>query len=294
MEGGAGSNSFIFITSNDLPATGASTPHQNGFVSIDAGEEGTLTIVADETTITFDELWWTVTGSGLNLDLYGFAADPEILNAVTLRTPIGLDGESGAALMRVVLPPYPFVDRGATASIIITETGGWTIVHPGGPLTDSYTIRLATASTHAVYITITSAFGGGLPFAEFSIDGGLTWHASIVLAIAAGDLLEHLVLVRWADPGVSIDDLPLNSRIVTLSHTVASDDPAFDGADVRNVYVNLIKGAAIEPAAPSGPIVPILPVTGADASPLVAGGMLLFFGGAILLLVAGRRRSTAA
>jgi hypothetical protein len=224
------------------------------------------------------------------------------VNSVTLRTPVGLDGEDGAALARLVLPPYPFVDRGAGASVIITETGGWTIVHPDGPLTDSYTIRLATAATHTVYITITSAFGGGTPFALFSIDGGLTWLTRAVLAIAAGDLSEHLVMVRWADPALAADDLPAHSRIVTISHTVSSEDPDFDGADIRNVYVNLIKGAQVEPVEPVEPVDPvipaassgpILPVTGAGTSPLLGGGLMLFFGGLLLLVVAGRRRRDA-
>ena len=41
---------------SDVPVTGASTPNENGFVSIDAGEQATLTIVADGSTIVIGGL----------------------------------------------------------------------------------------------------------------------------------------------------------------------------------------------------------------------------------------------
>src|SRR5690606_32986759 len=103
---------------------------------------------------------------------------------------------------------------------------------------DSYTIRLSRAASAIVYITITSAYGAGIPFSEFSIDGGQTWHTSLVLAIAAGDISEHTVLVRWAGTAQSLALLPPGADVVTMSHTVSSADADFDDVLVRNVYVN--------------------------------------------------------
>ncbi len=315
LEGGTGDNEFVFVTStvttvvadttDPADTSGTADPAEpttvteyveHGFVSIDGGSgSSSLTVVAaNPAAVVFDSLWWTVVGAGLALDLYGFTSEPVFDSSAIIPQAVGLPGEDGvqASLSTLpvgVTPPYVFAGRGDASPIIITETGGWTNVHPDGPLTDSYTIRLATAALSTVYITITSAFGGGSPFALFSIDGGLNWLASVVLAIAAGDLSEHEVLVRWADSAVTLADLPSGSGVVTLSHTVASSDPAFDGIDVRNVYVNLFKEAVVEPDVPS--TIPTgLAATGAESLPTLWFALLLLLLGTLLLPAARRRR----
>jgi len=187
-----------------------------------------------------------------------------------------------------------FLGRGGDGLVIITETGGWTNVSPAGPLTDSYTVRLSRAATATVYITFTSAYGAGTPFAEFSIDGGLTWVLRAVLAIAAGDTSAHTVLVRWAGAVNTLADLPPGASVVTISHTVASADADFDGTDVRNVYVNLFKDAFLEPTGgePGGPGDPgdHLAPTGASPLQLALVALLTLLLGAGSLLLARRRR----
>ncbi len=295
MEAGTGDDEFVFVTSVPVgvfaPASGYV---EQGFVSLDGGTgHSTVEIqAADTSAIVFDPLWWTVVGGGLSLDLYGFTAAPSIVAVDPPSTPIGLPGEDGVVLLLSafavnIAPPYVFDGRGGKDAIVIVETGGWTNVHPDGPLMDSYTIKLAKAPTADVYITITSAYGGGLPFAQFSLDGGTTWVSRAVLRILAGDTSEHQILVRWADPSRPLSDLPPGSTVVTLSHTVSSADPEFDGIDVRNVYVNLFKDARLEPA---GPTDPHLAGTGASPGPASGLGWLLLLAGLALVLVGRRRR----
>src|SRR5690606_12131707 len=127
------------------------------------------------------------------------------------------------------------------------------------------------------------------PFAEFSLDGGLTWLLRAVLAIAAGDISEHTVLVRWSSNATSLDTLTPGASVVTISHTVSSADPDFDGTDVRNVYVNLFKDAFLEPA---GEPDDGLAATGATPAPLALLALLMLLLGAGAVLT-GRRRFRA-
>ncbi|HET8896821.1 MAG TPA: LPXTG cell wall anchor domain-containing protein, partial [Protaetiibacter sp.] len=303
LEAGSGDDEFVFITSTFTDTTGATpvtAPVEQGFVSIDAGT-GHSTIVIEATDpasvavapVLQDVLWWTVSGLGLALDLYGFTEFPAIALPQPAAQPYGLPGESDVRmLLRLaagdITPPYVFLGRGGDGLVIITETGGWTNVSPAGPLTDSYTVRLARAAADTVYITFTTAYGAGTPFAEFSLDGGLTWLLRAVLAIAAGDTAEHTVLVRWSSNATSLAGLTPGASVVTISHTVSSTDPDFDGTDVRNVYVNLFKDAFLEPAddEPDGG----LAATGTDPEPLTLLALLALLLGAAALLLARRRR----
>ena len=315
LEAGVGDDRFVFFATT-LPAVGP-TPGvgaavQNGFVSIDGGT-GTSTVTVqtmDASAIVFDVLWKTIVGGGLQIDLYNVGTVPGNIAPQPLPVPFGLSGEDGIVMSRMALidpalPPYAFGGRGAGDDIVIVETDDWTNVDPIDQRQDSYTIRLVTPSTAPVYITITSAYGGGSQFAEFSIDGGLTWHARIVMMIAAGDTDAHTVLVRWAGPA-SIDDLPAGAGVVSLSHTLFSQDPNYDGVVARNVYVNLFKNPKVAPEVPEEPEIPVDPpvpgdtnvptgtegsvlaTTGSDAElPIVLALFLLLTG---LLLLAGRRR----
>src|SRR5690606_39785467 len=67
------------VTSPQVPVT---APVGQGFVSIDAGTgHSTLVVEATDATavnvepVLQDVLWWTVSGLGLALDLYGFAEE---------------------------------------------------------------------------------------------------------------------------------------------------------------------------------------------------------------------------
>jgi len=190
-----------------------------------------------------------------------------------------------------ITPPYVFLGRGGDGLVVITETGGWTNVSPAGPLTDSYTVRLSRAATATVYITFTTAYGAGTPFAEFSLDGGVTWLLRAVLAILAGDTSEHTVLVRWSSNAPSLDALTPGASVVTISHTVSSADPDFDGTDVRNVYVNLFKDAFLKPAGGDPDEDGGLAPTGAEPGPMALLALLALLLGAGALLLARRRRA---
>lgn len=182
----------------------------------------------------------------------------------------------------------------ASDRIIITETGGRTIVHPDGPPTDSYTIQLASAPTNWVRITITSA--PGTPFAAISVDNGVTYGTAKVLVIPAGDVSEHVVLVRWADPLRTVASLPPTARVVTLSHSADSFDSNFDFIDGRNVFVYPeLAPTVVDPVDPEDSTESGLAETGAEVLPLTAGGVLLVVLGGALLLFAGvrRRRSSS-
>ena len=132
---------------------------------------------------------------------------------------------------------------------MIEESGGATTLNKlAGKLTDSYTIRLATPPTARVYMTISAAYSGGIPYAQVSIDGGLTFHDQVILVFEAGEVGPVTVIVRLNPtagdhPFALIAFMPTAQpgpgRIVeTVSHSVSSDDPLYDNAAARNVYIN--------------------------------------------------------
>lgn len=277
---------------------------------MDAGT-GASTIVVEATDpnafavvpVLQNVLWWTVSGLGLALDLYGFAEFPTFVALAPIATPYGLPGETDVRLLfrslaigpGSITPPFVFLGRGGDDLVIVTEPGGWTNVSPTGPLTDSYTVRLSHAATATVYITFTSAYGSGPAFAQFSIDGGRTWVTSAVLAIAGGDTSAHTILVRWSGSVAALSALPPGSSVMTISHTVSSADPDFDGASVRNVYVNQFKDAFLPPP-PSdgggpGTTTTSLAATGSTPIPTALLALLALLMGALALLLARRRRS---
>jgi len=93
---------------------------------------------------------------------------------------VGLPGDTVASPVPLVIP-LPVADPLAgTGTVIIVETDGTTTLKTGVKETDSYTIALSTPPTSRVYITISSAFGGGLPYAEISIDGGVTFSDTVI------------------------------------------------------------------------------------------------------------------
>lgn len=159
----------------------------------------------------------------------------------------------GASLAAVLLAFAPIVAAAQPAhaalnpDIIITESGGNTNVHPDGPTTDSYTIRLAVPPAGLVSIVVSVGTGTLPRFAELSTDNGLSWGESGVLVFPAGDTSEHTVFVRWADPTKTPDDYPPHSRIMSVSHTASSfEEDYYDFTDGPNVYVGM-EPTAIDP-----------------------------------------------
>ena len=54
--------------------------------------------------------------------------------------------------------------------------------------------------------------------------------------------------------------------VQTLSHAVTSDDPAYDDAAARNVYINADQPAPVTPTEPTGPTGPAGPTGDAGAA----------------------------
>ncbi len=124
--------------------------------------------------------------------------------------------------------------------IIITETGGSTNVHPDGPITDSYTIQLATPSTGRTWFTLIPTTPTAPGLVEVSIDGGLSWGTGkMVLNIPAGDMAAHTVMVRWAHPTARPDDFPPGSSAMVIQHPADSLDPDYDSTVGANVDVSM-------------------------------------------------------
>jgi hypothetical protein len=182
--------------------------------------------------------------------MHSFAAKAVLAlftGAVPTPTPFLLPGEDPPPLVTLplALPAAP------SAAVIVTESAGGTVVKPGGPTTDTYTIRLATPPTAPVLITLSAAFGGGAPYAQISIDGGVTFADSVVLTIAAGDVSAHTVIVRL---NAGVTSFPPGSIVETISHSSESDDPAYQHAPIRNVYINQPPLKPVPPPAP--PVTP--------------------------------------
>ena len=94
--------------------------------------------------------------------------------------------------------------------------------------------------------------------------------------------------------------------VQTLSHAVSSDDPAYDDAAARNVYINADQPAPVTPTEPSGPagpaagddgsagaVVALARTGGGDLSAWALWALLLTAFG-VALTAASRRRHPAA
>jgi hypothetical protein len=171
--------------------------------------------------------------------------------------------------------------------VIVTESGGRTVVLPGGPLTHTYTIELATPPTATVFLTISASYGGGAPYAQISIDGGLTYADSVVLVFAAGETGPVTVTVRL-NPGVL--SFPPGFVVETISTSTVSADPLYNRATVRNVYVNEpLPQPLPTPPGPPAPPAPVVPAGGGAGHATATGttGGLAATGSSIGMLPLG-------
>lgn len=187
--------------------------------------------------------------------------EPPLSNAQTndlKRTPILL-GITLAALLTASSVLAQPASAAPNPLIIITETDGNTNIHPDGPTTDTYTIQLATPSTGRTWFTIIPT--APLPFAEISIDGGVSWElGKMVLNIPAGDTSAHTVMVRWAYSELTPDDFPPESRVMTILHPADSLDPVYDSSEGANIYVGMEPEPVIPPDPSPTPPAPTEPV----------------------------------
>jgi hypothetical protein len=207
--------------------------------------------------------------------------------------PVMLPVETQDAL---ITPPTPgnLVPNNDPA-VVITATARCEVsVLPGGPFTDQFTVTLSHAPTATVFMTISALFGGGTPYAQISIDGGASWHDTVVLVFAAGQTGPKTVMVRLR-PGVTA--LPAGSIVETLSSSLVSTDATFNRMPVSNVYVNglMAECTPVVPVVPTntGATTPLLSATGVEVSPLtVLLALLAILAGlgALVASAASRRR----
>jgi hypothetical protein len=165
------------------------------------------------------------------------------------------------------------VARPNQGQVIVEETGGFTQVRELGCVSltgtciralDSYNIRLATAPTQTVYVTVSATMTGqeeqrfgdsflvatgvvptdGAPFTRHPTVNGSdrpTPQRAIVLVFSTDPtspnyyLLAHPVYVFAVD-----DTLAEGDRVVISAQSVISRDPGFDHATVRNVEVKVV------------------------------------------------------
>ncbi len=319
VEAATGNDAFTLLA---VPLT-AGGYRQNGHLSLDGGADAsTITVQttgpASDVLVTegtTDTEMWLIGGAGFHVDVFHLPKPVPVSAPFVAPVPVVLPGDALPPLAPIVIPPTP--REPGTGTVIVVETDGSTRLITGVQETDSYTIALGEPPTERVYITISSAYGGGSPFAEISIDGGLTWATNVVLVFEAGETGPKTVLLRLiagAGPHAPVmlfaaADSPLQGPgvvVQTLMHQVTSADPRYENATVQNVYINLL--AAHEPPGPPGPPGPpdgpggctvdcagsgALAATGGTGFPVALGAALAGLGLLLLglvLLVLRRRR----
>ncbi|MFK4837745.1 hypothetical protein ACI3KY_18610 [Microbacterium sp. ZW T2_14] len=294
----------------------------NGFLSLDGGAgTPTVQVLATVATPELAVALRAILGAGLLVKLYHVPLPALVIAPVVLPAPVVLTAEDAAPPAPLVIPVPPVVP--GAGEVVIVESDGTTTLQSGVKETDSYTIALSTPPTARVYITISAAYGGGIPYAQVSIDGGVTFHDQVVLIFEIGETGPKTVIVRLlptTDPHPFpslLTAAPSNEPgpgmvVETVSHTVVSDDALYDGAAARNVYINAPADPPEEPEEPGEPEQPGQPgqpgdagqpaasAGGSDGDDLAATGVeglqgwmlsglgLLLLG--LLLLVARRRR----
>ncbi|MDM8568468.1 Calx-beta domain-containing protein, partial [Thiotrichales bacterium HSG1] len=140
--------------------------------------------------------------------------------------------------------------------VIITQTSGSTAVSEGGA-TDSYTVKLSTAPTNNVTVTVT-------PDAQTDVGSGVgTAHT---LTFDNTDWKDAQTVTVTADDDAAVE----NTHSSILSHSSASADAAYDGAGVTfvvdgtitsNVTVNITDNdAPVVPPTTDEPIAIVTPL----------------------------------
>jgi len=223
---------------------------------------------------------------GLGSDTINVAGD--VTEDIVVRELEGLSGTVDHLVRSAADPGYDGLTsdgietntvRGGTGLVVIEEPDGFTAVREGGPVAiDAYTIRLATAPTASVYVTVSAAqspqeeaanaaslnlanLAQGLPTGA----GHTIWLCTGSSATACDDASEFrrfvylngvltpvdstaLVLeftpttwdvAQWVWVYAVDDARSEGDRVHVVQHTVLSADPDYDGTSVRNVEVRV-------------------------------------------------------
>ena len=130
----------------------------------------------------------------------------------------------------------PTIADPITGAVVIAESGGSTRVLEFGASVDTYSVKLASAPTAPVYVNVSAARSSS----EESVLGGRTllvsldgvnYAEAVVLTFDATNwTASRTVFVKAVD-----DPLREGRRLVAVSHSVASVDPAYDRKRVRDV-----------------------------------------------------------
>ena len=147
------------------------------------------------------------------------------------------------------------VARGTQGQVIIEESGGFTDVREGGN-EDSYIVYLAKAPDSDVFVTVSVSLSSGYEFAaggDTLVVSGVPvdYDRQIIVDGKTVPVPKRAIVLRftsalWSKADAqtvwlrAVDDsLAEGDRIVTVNHSVLSDDPDFDHAIVRNVEVTI-------------------------------------------------------
>ncbi|WP_392533892.1 DUF4347 domain-containing protein [Nostoc sp. C117] len=139
-------------------------------------------------------------------------------------------------------------------AVVIQQAGGETVVREGGTV-GQYTVRLAEAPTAKVYITVSAAMSASEEAAQgadsllVSQDASNFRHTvlrngvpevvdnrSVVLVFDSSNWNQQQTVYVLADD----DNFAEGERVVTVSHSVASQDATFNQAAVKNVEVTVL------------------------------------------------------
>ncbi len=132
-------------------------------------------------------------------------------------------------------------------AIIVTKSGGSVDVTEDG-VTDTYTVVLGAAPTHDVFITITPDIQVFVDPADLTFTTG-NWDSPQTVTVTADDDRDHEL-----------------NHIGTITHTVSSADPAFNGITIDDVLVSIADNDNNAPDVNAGSDQTVL-MTGAVWSP---------------------------
>ena len=156
------------------------------------------------------------------------------------------------------------VARGNQGQVIIEESGGFTSVREGegAARADTYLVYLAQAPTANVYVTVSAprsssfeaAAGGdtvrlaqGVPVLAAAAYDRMVWIDGQLVPVPAYAIVLLFTPTAWdrahakSVSVMAVDDtLGEGTRVVVISHSVLSDDAAFDHAVVRTVEATVL------------------------------------------------------
>jgi uncharacterized protein len=168
----------------------------------------------------------------------------------------GLPGFAGTPVVGEALntpgAPNALVPTDPVAGVTVTESGDSTVVVEGGA-TDSYTVVLTTQPTATVTVTVTG-------------DTQVTVSPTTLTFSTANWDIPQTVTVTAVD-----DDDVEGPHTGTVTHTVASADPAYDGLAVASVTVSITDNDVTDPC--SLTYTPIYAIQGSGPTAAITGSV---------------------